>query len=287
VKKPQQATPEDLLEFSVSVIELYFRIEAVTQAAAGFASAGGEWGCLRTLIKEGPMTVPEMARTRPISRQHCQTMCNALEAQGLVEFVDNPKHKRSKLVRPTKKGRARFESMRKQFAVLHDWRTKRRHRCLSPRARHDPSLEKADGVIGRSRTRAIVGLLEHPRHAARHAAAIRVLRPRIDNTELQCASARKPEFAPLDTRERWIVAGARRLAVKSGFSGRRRDAPRCVSIMAAMIVSVHRAKTGAAGKPKTRYGQKQGPRFHYSISQSISPRNSSGTCEQSALCKAA
>jgi DNA-binding MarR family transcriptional regulator len=115
VKKPQQATPEDLLEFSVSVIELYFRIEAVTQAAAGFASAGGEWGCLRTLIKEGPMTVPEMARTRPISRQHCQTMCNALEAQGLVEFIDNPKHRRSKLVRPTKKGRARFESMRKQF----------------------------------------------------------------------------------------------------------------------------------------------------------------------------
>ena len=115
MKKPQQASPEELLEFSVAIIELYFRIEAVTTATAGFATAGGEWGCLRTLMKEGPMTVPEMARTRPISRQHCQTMCNALEAQGLVEFVDNPKHKKSKLVRPTKKGRARFESMRKQF----------------------------------------------------------------------------------------------------------------------------------------------------------------------------
>lgn len=67
------------------------------------------------LVKDGPQTVPEMARSRPVSRQHCQTIINALEAQGLVEFVDNPKHKTSKLVRATKKGRARFESMRKQF----------------------------------------------------------------------------------------------------------------------------------------------------------------------------
>jgi DNA-binding MarR family transcriptional regulator len=115
VKKPLQATPQDLLDFSVAVIELYFRIEAITEATAGFATAGGEWGVLRTLVKEGPQTVPEMARSRPISRQHCQTICNALEQQGLVEFVDNPKHKKSKLVRTTRKGRDRFESMRKQF----------------------------------------------------------------------------------------------------------------------------------------------------------------------------
>jgi DNA-binding MarR family transcriptional regulator len=104
-----------MLELSVAVIEFYFRIEAVTQAIAGFATAGGEWGVLRSLIKEGEQTVPEMARTRPVSRQHCQTICNALEAQGLVEFIENPKHKKSKLVRATKKGRDRFQSMKKQF----------------------------------------------------------------------------------------------------------------------------------------------------------------------------
>jgi DNA-binding MarR family transcriptional regulator len=38
-----------------------------------------------------------------------------LEAKGLVEFVENPKHKRSMLLRVTKAGRARFEQMRKQF----------------------------------------------------------------------------------------------------------------------------------------------------------------------------
>ena len=115
MKKPQQASAENSLDFAVAVIEFYFRIEAVSEATAGFATAGGEWGTLRMLVKDGPQTVPEMARSRPVSRQHCQTIINALEAQGLVEFVDNPKHKTSKLVRATKKGRARFESMRKQF----------------------------------------------------------------------------------------------------------------------------------------------------------------------------
>lgn len=115
MKKPTQASAQDVLDLSVAVIEFYFRIEAITQATAGFAQAGGEWGCLRTLVKEGPQTVPDMARSRPVSRQHCQTICNALEGQGFVEFIDNPKHKKSKLVRVTRKGRDRFEAMKKQF----------------------------------------------------------------------------------------------------------------------------------------------------------------------------
>lgn len=115
MKKSLQATGEDVLDLAVAVIEFYFRIEAITQATAGFAQAGGEWGVLRALVSEGPMTVPEIARSRPVSRQHCQTIANALEAKGLVEFVENPKHKRSMLLRVTKAGRAQFEQMRKQF----------------------------------------------------------------------------------------------------------------------------------------------------------------------------
>lgn len=115
MKKPQKASAENVLDLAVAVIEFYFRIEAVSEATAGFATAGGEWGLLRVLVKDGPQTVPEMARSRPVSRQHCQTIVNTLEAQGLVEFIDNPKHKTSKLVRATKKGHARFQSMRKQF----------------------------------------------------------------------------------------------------------------------------------------------------------------------------
>ncbi|MES1158517.1 MAG: MarR family transcriptional regulator [Terricaulis silvestris] len=115
--KKTKASAEALLDLSVATIELYFRLEAATQAIAGFASAGGEWGVLRTLIRHGEQTVPEMARSRPVSRQHCQTICNNLADQGLIEFIENPRHKRSQLVRITKKGRARFEAMSEQFLV--------------------------------------------------------------------------------------------------------------------------------------------------------------------------
>jgi DNA-binding MarR family transcriptional regulator len=112
---PKKASAQAMLDLSVAVIQLYFRLDAATQAISGFAQAGGEWGVLRALVVEGTQTVPGIARARPVSRQHCQTICNSLEAQGLVEFVANPQHKRSQLVRITKKGRARFQAMTDQF----------------------------------------------------------------------------------------------------------------------------------------------------------------------------
>lgn len=115
MKKLRPPTPEALLELSVAVIELYFRLEAATQAIAGFAQAGGEWAIMRQLILEGDQTVPEMARARPVSRQHCQTIVNGLCSQGLAETVDNPRHRKSRLVRITKKGRARFQQMTDRF----------------------------------------------------------------------------------------------------------------------------------------------------------------------------
>ncbi|MEJ0059293.1 MAG: helix-turn-helix domain-containing protein [Terricaulis sp.] len=115
IAKPAGA--EAMLDLSVAVIELYFRLEATTQAIAGFAHAGGEWGVLRSLIDGGPQTVPDMARARPVSRQHCQTIVNGLEAQGLVEFIANPKHARSQLVRVTRKGRAWYKEMTDRFLL--------------------------------------------------------------------------------------------------------------------------------------------------------------------------
>jgi DNA-binding MarR family transcriptional regulator len=115
VTNSTHASAEAILDLSVSVIELYFRIEAATQAIAGFAQAGGEWGVLRELQRDGPRSVPEMARARPISRQHCQTIVNQLKAQGLVEPIDNPRHKRSPLLRITSAGDARVANLTEQF----------------------------------------------------------------------------------------------------------------------------------------------------------------------------
>jgi DNA-binding MarR family transcriptional regulator len=118
VTKAKIAAGADILELSVAVIELYFRLEAITRATAGFAQAGGEFGVLRSLVMDGAQTVPHIANARPVSRQHCQTIVNGLADQGLVEFVDNPRHKKSKLVRVTRKGRTRFAAMKTRFTEV-------------------------------------------------------------------------------------------------------------------------------------------------------------------------
>jgi DNA-binding MarR family transcriptional regulator len=82
---------------------------------------GGKRGVMRQLYREGPMTVPEMARSRPVTRQHIQSIVNELRAAGWVELLHNPAHKRSKRVALTEAGRARVEEMlHKEAELLHE-----------------------------------------------------------------------------------------------------------------------------------------------------------------------
>jgi len=71
----------------------------------------GKRGLLRGLYRLGPQTVPQMARARPVSRQYIQMLTDRLAEEGLVEFVDNPAHKRSWLVRLTEKGKSLIVAM--------------------------------------------------------------------------------------------------------------------------------------------------------------------------------
>jgi len=48
---------------------------------------------------------------RPTSRQRMQRLADELAAEGLVEFIDNPRHRRSKLVRLTRKGHTRYREL--------------------------------------------------------------------------------------------------------------------------------------------------------------------------------
>lgn len=61
-------------------------------------------GVLRGLVRYGPRTVPQLAHTRSVTRQHTQEVVNTLVADGYVELVANPDHKRSRLVRATRRG---------------------------------------------------------------------------------------------------------------------------------------------------------------------------------------
>jgi len=60
---------------------------------------------LEYLANHQPSTVPAIARSRGVSRQHIQTIANALASSGLVTLQPNPAHKRSPLLALTKAGR--------------------------------------------------------------------------------------------------------------------------------------------------------------------------------------
>jgi DNA-binding MarR family transcriptional regulator len=68
-------------------------------------------GILRDLYRLGPRTVPQLARPRPVSRQNVLMLVHRLANEGMVEFVRNPEHRRSHLVRLTPEGRALLEEM--------------------------------------------------------------------------------------------------------------------------------------------------------------------------------
>jgi DNA-binding MarR family transcriptional regulator len=64
-----------------------------------------------------PLPVAGIAREMGITRQSVQRIADLLVDEGLAEYVDNPAHKRAKLVRPTKSGRAAIARINPQHAA--------------------------------------------------------------------------------------------------------------------------------------------------------------------------
>lgn len=65
------------------------------------------------LYPEEALAVPDIARRYNVSRQHVQATVNSLVQRGLLRTVDNPKHKRSRLVRLSALGRESFAEIRR------------------------------------------------------------------------------------------------------------------------------------------------------------------------------
>jgi DNA-binding MarR family transcriptional regulator len=99
-------------ELMLEMAQCFFRIRALGQKTGLITSwGGGAFGFMRSLALLGPLTVPQIAEMRPTSRQRMQRLADELAAEELVEFIDNPKHRRSKLVRLTRKGDARYREL--------------------------------------------------------------------------------------------------------------------------------------------------------------------------------
>lgn len=73
---------------------------------------------METLADHGPMTVPQIARTKGVTRQHIQLLADALVAAGLAAIKENPAHRRSSLIALTEKGRRTFGRMRERESPI-------------------------------------------------------------------------------------------------------------------------------------------------------------------------
>jgi DNA-binding MarR family transcriptional regulator len=110
---------EAIAELVLEVAQCFFRVRAVGQKTGLMTSwGGGAFGFMRSLALHGPLTVPQIARMRPTSRQRMQRLADELAADKLVRFVDNPKHRRSKLVQLTPKGDARYRELDARFLAI-------------------------------------------------------------------------------------------------------------------------------------------------------------------------
>jgi DNA-binding MarR family transcriptional regulator len=110
---------EAIAELMLEVAQCFFRIRAVGQKTGLITSwGGGAFGFMRSLALLGPLTVPQIAQMRPTSRQRMQRLADELAAEGLVTFIENPKHRRSKLVCLTRKGDARYRELNARFLAI-------------------------------------------------------------------------------------------------------------------------------------------------------------------------
>ena len=110
---------EAIAELMLEVAQCFFRIRAIGQKTGLITGwGGGAFGFMRSLALLGPLTVPQIAQMRPTSRQRMQRLADELAGEGLVKFIDNPKHRRSKLVQLTRKGDARYAELHARFLAI-------------------------------------------------------------------------------------------------------------------------------------------------------------------------
>jgi DNA-binding MarR family transcriptional regulator len=115
----RQSKGEAFADLAFAIAAFFFRLRAAGRKSGFISKRGaGTLGFMRTLLNDGPITVPDLARMRPTSRQRMQQLADELVEEGLVEFIDNPYHKTSRLMRLTRKGEARYRALLKQLYEL-------------------------------------------------------------------------------------------------------------------------------------------------------------------------
>lgn len=95
-----------------TIRECCSRLDALEDALrrdAGITSA--MLAVLEALHERGAQTVPQIARQRKVTRQHIQTVADRLLGRGFIIHQENPKDRRSPLLKLTEQGEAVYTQM--------------------------------------------------------------------------------------------------------------------------------------------------------------------------------
>ena len=94
-----------LTDLIIPIIRLEAHFSRAGEAIAATADQTlARWLALE-MVADAPATVAQVARKLDLTRQSVQRIADLLEHDGLTEYVDNPAHQTSKLVRLTASGR--------------------------------------------------------------------------------------------------------------------------------------------------------------------------------------
>ncbi|HVH12478.1 MAG TPA: MarR family transcriptional regulator, partial [Longimicrobium sp.] len=93
-----------------------FRLNGLFLAAAEHMArpaglTAARWQVLGAVLHE-PLTVSDVLRAMGLTRQSVQRLADALVGDGMAEYVDNPRHRRAKLLRPTQAGWGAIDAIR-------------------------------------------------------------------------------------------------------------------------------------------------------------------------------
>jgi DNA-binding MarR family transcriptional regulator len=110
--------PTPAAEVLTELIVEVFRVNGDLLSAGNrltkpFAQTSARWQVLGA-IRHAPQTVAGIARDMGLTRQSVQRTADLLAAEGVVEYIDNPAHRRAKLVRLTGHGRQLLAAISRQ-----------------------------------------------------------------------------------------------------------------------------------------------------------------------------
>src|SRR5262245_15676978 len=108
------------IEELIDEVRLFWHVlvEAGERLHEGESITMGMRAVLEYVDRNGPATVPKIARARRVTRQHIQALVSALLERKLVLAASNPGHRRSPLIQlaPKEKGTiVRIKRREEQF----------------------------------------------------------------------------------------------------------------------------------------------------------------------------